>query len=202
MVLRVPQVFKELLYRTRCCPFVSCLFWFHGHTSEFERKWITKLKNVFHAHRMGSRALRTLLQGHWLSPIVSANIAAVCSILRTVNFWHRRGATFTAGPWISRIRSILSKAGFLEVTLFEWQHPLFGIVCCITGDLTQTSQHIVHMLREVWRRELFQSFLNHNRRDSRHLLQSGADYCETQVTMASSRASGHQRAVMVGQPIA
>ena len=85
-LLRVGQAFKELLYRTRCSPLVSWGLWFHGHTSNFERKWITKLKSVLKAQRMGSRALWTLLQGHWLSPFVSADIAAVCSFLRAVNF--------------------------------------------------------------------------------------------------------------------
>jgi hypothetical protein len=200
-LLRVGQAFKELLYRTRCSPLVSWGLWFHGHTSNFERKWITKLKSVLKAQRMGSRALWTLLQGHWLSPIVSADIAAVCSFLRAVNFWHRRGVTFDGGPWFSRIRRILMNAGFAETNPFVWQHDLFGTFRFITNNCTQTSQHLAHMLREVWRRGLFKSFLEHNRRDSRQLLQSGAEYCEAQVGKARktfSTATSHERAVMVG----
>lgn len=180
-LLRLGQAFKELLYRTRCSPLVSWGLWFHGHTSNFEWKWITKLKSVLTAQRMGSRALWTLLQGHWLSLIVSADIAAVCSLLRAVNFWHRRGVTFDGGPWFSRIRRILMNAGFAETNPFVWQHDLFGTVHFITSNCTQTSQHLAHMLREVWRRGLFKSFLEHDRRDSRQLLQSGAEYCEAQV---------------------
>jgi hypothetical protein len=202
MVLRVLRFFKELLYRTRCCLLVSRGFWFHGHTLAEQ----ILDRRIFHAQRMGSRAPWILLQGHWLSPIVSANIAAVCSSIRAVNFWHRRGDTFTRCPWISCILNIVLKACFLEVNLFVWQHPLFGIVRFTTRDFIQISisQHIAHMLREVWRRELFQPFFGNNRRDSSYLLQSGAGYCEPQLAMARrlfSRATSHQRAVMVGAAI-
>lgn len=155
MVLRVLQFFKELLYRTRCCLLVSWGFWFHGHTSraKFDRKWI----GAFFMHREWALGHRGW---HWLSPIVSANIAAVCSSIRSFNFWHRRGDTFTRCPWISCILNILLKACFLEVNPFVWQHPLFGIVRFTTRDFIQISisQHIAHMLREVWRCELFQPF--------------------------------------------
>ena len=92
-------------------------------------------------------------------------------------------------------------AGFAETNPFVWQHDLFGTVRFITSNCTQTSQHLAHMLREVWRRGLFKSFLEHNRRDSRQLLQSGAEYCEAQVGKSRktfSTVTSHERAVMVG----
>ena len=82
-----------------------------------------------------------------------------------------------------------------------WQHDLFGTVRFITNNCTQTSQHLAHMLWEVWRRGLFKSFLEHNRRDSRQLLQSGAEYCEAQVGKSRktfSTVTSHEKAVMVG----
>ena len=97
-----------------------------GHNPDFDSAWITQLKKVLGAHRMASRALWTLLQGHWVSPLLTANIACVSHFIRSLNFWHSRQVFVHDGAWVSRVRDILQKAGFEQIQFWSLQAPDLG----------------------------------------------------------------------------
>lgn len=172
-----------------------------GHNPDFDSAWITQLKKVLGAHRMASRALWTLLQGHWVSPLLAANIACVSHFIRSLNFWHSRQVFVHDGAWVSRVRDILQKAGFEQISFGHFRHPTWGDHQFCNQFWKQTSKNVAHQLREIWRKSLFVSFLAHSRRDSRALSDAGVVYNEKQV--ASTRrlyfsASSDQRAVLTG----
>ena len=175
-VLPMLRSFKEVLYRTRCQTIISWGCWMTGHNPDFDSAWITQLKKVLGAHRMASRALWTLLQGHWVSPLLTANIACVSHFIRSLNFWHSRQVFVHDGAWVSRVRDILQKAGFEQISFGHFRHPTWGDHQFCNQFWKQTSKNVAHQLREIWRKSLFVSFLAHSRRDSRALSDAGVVY--------------------------
>ena len=200
-VLPMSRSFKEVLYRTRCQTIISWGCWMTGHNPDFDSAWITQLKKVLGAHRMASRALWTLLQGHWVSPLLTANIACVSHFIRSLNFWHSRQVFVHDGAWVSRVRDILQKAGFEQISFGHFRHPTWGDHQFCNQFWKQTSKNVAHQLREIWRKSLFVSFLAHSRRDSRALSDAGVVYNEKQVASTPRlyfSASSDQRAVLTG----
>ena len=158
-VLPMSRSFKEVLYRTRCQTIISWGCWMTGHNPDFDSAWITQLKKVLGAHRMASRALWTLLQGHWVSPLLTANIACVSHFIRSLNFWHSRQVFVHDGAWVSRVRDILQKAGFEQISFGHFRHPTWGDHQFCNQFWKQTSKNVAHQLREIWRKSLFVFFL-------------------------------------------
>ena len=200
-VLPMSKTFKEFLYRTRCQTIISWGCWMTGHNPDFDRSWITQLKRVLGAHRMASRALWTLLQGHWVSPLLTANIACVSHFIRSLNFWHSRQVFVHRGAWVSRVRDILQKADFEQISFGHFRHPTWGDHQFCNEFWKQTSKNVAHQLRETWRKNLFDSFLAHSRRDSRTLNAAGVVYNEKRVALTRRlyfSASSDQRAVLTG----
>ena len=154
-----------------------------GHDPEFDRSWNTQLKRILGAHRMASRALWTLLQGHWVSPTLTADIACVSHYIRSLNFWHSRNVFIQRGTSVSRVRALCKKQA-LHISVLVTSDTRFGVTLgfCMT-QWKQTFKTLAHQLREVWRRALFNSFLSHSRRDSRSLNAAGVRYNEQQVTL-------------------
>ena len=70
----------------------------------------------------------TLLYGHWLCLMVSANIAAVCSFIRTPYLWHRRENALMMAMGSHASEAFMYKMAFRKLIL------LFGIinVLCLT----------------------------------------------------------------------
>lgn len=191
-VLPMTRGFKEFLSRTRCQTIISWGCWMQGHDPEFDRSWIMQLKRS-----MASRALWTLLQGHWVSSTLTADIACVSHYIRSVNFWHTRNVFIQRGTWVSHVRKIMQKAGFAHISFGHFRHPIWGDSRFCMTQWKQTFKTLAHQLREVWRRALFNSFLSHSRRDSRSLNAAGVRYNEQQVTLTRKiyfSASSDERA--------
>lgn len=119
--------------------------------------------------------------------------ATISNFIRAVNFWHGNWC----GAWASRVK----QAGFAEANLMHWMHPVLGNVHLTCNNWKRSSQQIVHVLRESWRKDLFTDFLQKDRRDARQLTATNVSYDEQQTTQARyilAQAGSDQRAVMIG----
>lgn len=125
-VLPMTRGFKEFLYRTSCQTIICWGCWMQGHDPEFDRSWNTQLKRILGAHRMASRALWTLLQGHWVSPTLTADIACVSHYIRIFKFLAQSTCFHPTWNMGFTCPNIMQKAGFAHISFGHFRHPIWG----------------------------------------------------------------------------
>lgn len=199
-IMPIDRSCKRKLFRSITSSLLSWGKWMLTCDKKFAYDWITRTKRcIGRFATCASRDLWQMLEGHWVDPAMNSGLAALSAFARAMRYWHQHDQTFTFGQWAQRIRLFLSD--------FDLQlHMLSHSVSSLEGlhfDLysVEDCKTLLHGLRESWRRRLFTSFLQHNRRDSSLLLEENIQYYEDRAAWARSRfqsGSSHARAVLVG----
>ena len=145
---------------------------------------------------MGSKPLRTILEGHRTDPQFWALQQSVEAAVRANNYrelrWHFSPSKF---GWQNALTEGLQKYEWSNIGPWIFEHPAEG-TCCILQD-----PDAMHKIRESWRRLNFQKFLTQDRRDSRALSNQLYDPLSCRLPRTLYEESGnHGRAVLVGLP--
>ena len=174
----VVVVTKEVLASTRALPRACWGVWFRQ--LEDSNKFGTQVKYAVQAHRNGSRNL-------WE---------------RGMRYWRDQGRQYQGGLWWISLVTSLRGLGF-RYTDGIFVHGTVGRITWpppVDADFAGWLERGRHLLREAFRRQHFQAFLDKDRRDSRQL-RDVAIYEEERVTRARTlyRKTRHAgRAVMLG----
>eukprot|EP00438_Fugacium_kawagutii_P020170 Skav220546 [mRNA] locus=scaffold761:61654:62358:- [translate_table: standard] len=145
---------------------------------------------------MGSKPLRTILEGHHADPIFSCLQQSIQAAQRAHKFRHLqwRDSSSSVG-WQHAIVDGLSNYGWQPLRPWVLQHPQEG-QCHVLQD----GESALHKFRESWRRFHFEQFLSQNRRDS-NMLRGQVSYDSKSCKLARSlyeSSDNHGRAVLVG----
>ncbi|CAE7238350.1 Pol [Symbiodinium sp. CCMP2592] len=199
--LPVPHAAKVALFRTRVSPLTSWGLWLQARNTQQDSKFTTRVKKVVGGvTTMASRHLWQLLEGHWTCPSFTASMSAAAAFIRAKAYWRRMGQTVRGGLWARRVAGIFEGLGFVPTRRDAWRLPGHPELQLWGQDTKAVVQRCCHALREAFRRQLLQSFLDRNRRDARALRRQ-VRYSEQQVKGAIrlyGQCDGHQRAVMIG----
>ena len=197
-----PPAFREDLFRTRIVPLLAWRAWWEPVDKQtLGEKWTTKLRKAFGVARAASRHLWKLLTGVHVEMGPATDIAGLRHFARAYAYWTGSGVELRRGRWRARAAMLMRRAGFREQrpglwrdsqgVLCRWEHPH------VKHDLDR----VAHKLRELSRKEQFQAFLLHPRREQAEAISAGVGYDEGICKVARalfSRASKEQRGVMLG----
>eukprot|EP00439_Symbiodinium_sp_Y106_P054458 s4338_g7.t1 len=197
-----PPAFREDLFRTRIVPLLAWRAWWEPVDKQtLGEKWATKLRKAFGVARAASRHLWKLLTGVHVEMGPATDIAGLRHFARAYAYWTGSGVELRRGRWRARAAMLMRRAGFREQrpglwrdsqgVLCRWEHPH------VKHDLDR----VAHKLRELSRKEQFQAFLLHPRREQAEAISAGVGYDEGICKVARalfSRASKEQRGVMLG----
>ena len=153
------------------------------------------------SHNQASSDLFFLLSGHGLHPEFSAAMQAysylATEVRRRARPWPARA---TRGTWLHTVRSWLLSLGWEEAGPWRWRHMELQTEIQWSQPLTSAdAAKEKHVLRESWRRVLFDQFLASSRRDAQAV--GNPAYDEVRVCRARQmfqRTDTHGRAVMFG----
>lgn len=152
-------------------------------------------------HIAGSPNLFFLLAGHGLHLGFAAGCHAFLHLASLVRQQPRPWPAASArGTWLGTVRSWLQTLKWREEGGWRWSHPNVDFVIdwsrAISDDIKSKEQHA---LRETWRRQQFQLFLDSGRRDA--TATHGSEYCESRckiVRQTFQSSSTHMRACLIG----
>ncbi|CAE7709102.1 Pol [Symbiodinium sp. CCMP2592] len=126
------------------------------------QQWYRK---AFYVHRVGSPDLQLILDGHGLQFSFVANAQSLWEFYRSIG----PSSTWSGkeGTWYGHVRRFLEGLGWhcpLQVHPWAWQHAELGFQAVLgaPGQL----RGFQHQVRETWRYQRYQAFLNSNRRDA------------------------------------
>ena len=142
-----------------------------------------------------------LLAGHGLHLGFAAGCDAFLHLASLVRQQPRPWPAASArGTWLGTVRSWLQTLKWREEGGWRWSHPNVDFVIdwsrAISDDIKSKEQHA---LRETWRRQQFQLFLDSGRRDA--TATHGSEYCESRckiVRQTFQLSSTHMRACLIG----
>lgn len=187
---------RRALYRSRVIPIITWGAWLKPLPARVAKEVSRLYRSLSRGHPMGSKPLRTIMEGHHADPIFSCLQQSIQAAQRAHKFrrlrW--RGSPPLAG-WQHAIVDCLSKYGWEPLQHWVLQHPQEG-----RCHVLQDGESAMHKFRESWRRFLFEQFLSQNRRGS-NLLRGQVLYDSKSCKQARSlyESSGnHGRAVLVG----
>ena len=200
-LLHVPVAVRRRFFRILCASKASWGWIFRAPAARFARPMRAVCKRISFCHPMGSPPLQQLFEGHRADPRVTAALSACTTLHRVLPTAHVAW-TFRPqhGTWLGRVRLALQAWQWQEVAPFHWAHASLGNMHWTRADSPQVRARVAHLLRESWRRTLFDRFLAQPRRDALQL-RFVATYSEPQVQRARAlfeRSDQHVRAVMVG----
>lgn len=100
--------------------------------------------------------------------------------------------TIHKGQWHNSVKAFLHQHGFQTTNHFRFTHPM--LVCDFLQD---DSEHLLgrvaHLLREIFRKGNFDTFLHSGRRDAAILRATQVQYVENRAKKASNRGSSVAR---------
>ena len=162
----LPLNVRRELWRTRIVPRAS---WGHifssprEHGEQHAEDLLSLLKQVTFSHRIGSKPLRLLLEGH----VMCTGFMAGMNCLRTWRACGRAEALARqtgAGDWFRHVIDFLAGHG--------WRHEADATFVADgqrVDFLTEGPAAADHKVRLQWRKHLFRRFVGANRRDSQAL---------------------------------
>ena len=197
-----PPAFREDLFRARIAPLLAWRAWWEPvdeHT--LGEQWTTKLRKAFGVAKAVSRHLWKLLTGVHVEMGPAIDVAGLTHFARACAYWLGSGVALRRGRWHARAAVLMSGAGFQEQRPGLWQDS-HGVVCrWEQPHMKPDMDRVAHMLRELRRREQFQAFLHHARREQAEALSAGVVYdegvCKTARALYA-KATKEQRRVMLG----
>lgn len=187
---------RRALYRSRVMPLVTWGALLRPLPARVVKQVSQLYRSLSRGHPMGSKPLRTILEGHHADSSFLSLHQSVQAAQRAHKFrrlrW--RNSPSPAG-WQHALVRGLSEYGWTPQRNWILQHPQEG-QCNILHD----GAAVLHKVRESWRRSLFAEFLSQKRRDSNLLRQQvGYDHMSCKVARCLYESSGnHGRAVLVG----
>ena len=123
----------------------------------------TKIKRCSGCHQSASVDLWVLLTGHGLSVEFCSGFQAFSYLAKQI---HRRPRQWQPRPrrgtWVHRVQRWLASLGWTSVAPWMWNHPRQNWNLNLQNPITERD---AHEIRESWRWQRFQSFLNSSRRD-------------------------------------
>ena len=140
-------------------------------------------KAAVQGHSVGSTELIRLLDGHQADACYTAGQAALSHLWRCWQSGFRQLWTLRAvrGTWQGRVREFLQKLGWTSTGPWAWSHPSGGAFA-FDGRGSDRRRGL-HLVRETWRRQQFESFLQSSRRGSGELCAAGARYSQGCLSM-------------------
>ena len=124
----------------------------------------TKIKRCSGCHQSASVDLWVLLTGHGLSVEFCSGFQAFSYLAKQI---HRRPRQWQPRPrrgtWVHRVQKWLASLGWTSVAPWMWNHPRQNWNLNLQNPITERD---AHEIRESWRWQRFQSFLNSSRRDA------------------------------------
>lgn len=164
----VPLQVRRSLYRTRVIPKACWGWWFHDFPTKAVNSLFNMFRKVAYVHKMCSRDLRVMLEGHMFCPSIMALSASVREFRVAV----ANGLPWATGKWFNRISSAFCGLGWSKGIGSTWDHPHEN-----SFDLLNDHKGLVlHQIRESWRRARWQGFLAKKRRDSAQFRQARVPY--------------------------
>ena len=155
---------RRSLYRSRVIPLLTWRVWMRSLPQDVVKDTRRLYRCLSRGHPMGSKPLRTILEGHRTDPQFWALQQSVEAAVRANNYrelrWHFSPSKF---GWQNAITEGLQEYEWRNIGPWIFEHPAEG-TCCILQD-----PDAMHKIRESWRRLNFQNFLTQDRRDSRAL---------------------------------
>ena len=154
---------KEFLWRTRILPKITWGWWLSEVPKAIQNKVFADFRKVAAVHKMASKHLRMMLNGHALSfpfMILQQSISA----LRAAGLAGLQWAAGT-GMWIQSVQSTLHLWGWTIVAPWQWHHFYEGTIWLLQDDKAESE----HKLRESWRRFCWDNFCAQERRGRRQL---------------------------------
>ena len=184
---------REHLYRTRVVPKITWGWWVNPIPPFILDRIFSDFRRVGKVHKMASKYLRILLNGH----AFSCNFMALQQSLKALRTAGLAGFSWVNGngSWIQRVNTTLTDWDWSNIAPWQWQHPHEGQI-----DLLRQEHNVtLHRLRESWRRKCWESFCSQNRRDSRmfQLAPFSTHRCKAACDLFG-KTSQHGRAVLTG----
>ena len=189
----IPLTIRRELWRTRIVPRASWGHLMAPPSGVCLKNLVATFKQVACSHKMGSTALRRLLEGHVMDVHFMAG-------MHSIRAWRKTGRAealaqhLSAGTWFKGVVQFLNEHG--------WRHVAQGTFVtegCRLDLLAEEPAKADHKVRNQWRKTLFQEFCSASRRDSQMLRRWR--FNEKQVAQARvlyQGASQEGRAVMLG----
>ena len=181
-----------ILWRTRVITKASWGWLFRRPTTR-QQDQINRLHaQIFPGQRMGSRALRAMLEGN----------AANFTFMAHYQSWQAFARTIThqslTSPWHHTLNQWLCSLDWSPARPGTWTHPHLPTLNARGPPKCQE-----HLLRESWRRYLHKQYLQSNRRETPTLQRW--QYTEQQCQIARTlydepTSTPHHRAVLIGAP--
>ena len=186
-LLSVSFVCKMHLLRSRVGAVATWGRWIHPVRETESFRMASEMKRAVKAHTAGSRNLWELLQGHFTNLKFLALQNSFTYLVRALRFWQEQGSQYSGGAWFTQLRAGLLSMGFSQLgnifmhaqhgQSFQWPWSR------ASGDFEKWLGQAQHALRETWRREHFNRFLAHRRRDVEQL-RASESYHELTVKKA------------------
>ena len=186
---------RRALYRSRVIPLLTWGAWLRPLPACVAKEVNSMYRSLSRGHSMGSKPLRTILEGHCADPAFWALHQSLQAAARAHRFrplrWRDSPSSF---GWQRALVKGLGDFGWSPVRPWVLEHPIEGRCRILeAGDA-------LHKVRESWRRKLFHDFLQQDRRDSRSLRQV-AQYDTFSCRLARTfyeESGNHVRSVLVG----
>ncbi|CAE7729929.1 unnamed protein product, partial [Symbiodinium necroappetens] len=189
----IPLTIRRELWRTRIVPRASWGHLMAPPSGVCLKNLVATFKQVACSHKMGSTALRRILEGHVMDVHFMAG-------MHSIRAWRKTGRAealaqhLSAGTWFMGVVQFLNEHG--------WRHEAQGTFVtegCRLDLLADEPAKADHKVRNQWRKTLFQEFCSASRRDSQMLRRWR--FNEKQIAQARvlyQGASQEGRAVMLG----
>ena len=181
---------NRILWRTRIIPKASWGWLFRKPTKHHQAQLNHIYRQIFPGQRLGSRALKDMLEGHTMNFTFMAHYNSWKAFANTIT--HQ---SFTS-PWYHTLDHWLQSLGWLPAADGSWTHAALSPLTA-HGPAPQQE----HLIRESWRRCLHHQYLRSARREA-HTMRHWT-YREPHCQMArtlydESTSTPHHRAVLTG----
>ena len=186
----LPLNVRSNLFRTRIIPKVSWGWLFRDFRIQDLNRIFKVFRKIAYIHRMASRDLRVLLEGHAFCPRFVAFGASLKALKTAVSLGFCR-----VGSWPKRVDKVLQEFGWTSPNPLCWWHASEGSIDLVSDNIDQ----IMHKVRNSWRRLRWISFLNKGRRDSAVLAHFGFNISRYKLAAKAFQVGdNHDRAVLTG----
>ena len=186
----LPLNVRTNLFRTRIIPKVSWGWLFRDFRIQDLNRIFKVFRKIAYIHRMASRDLRVLLEGHAFCPRFVAFGASLKALKTAVSLGLCR-----IGSWPERVNKVLQEFGWTRPDPLCWWHASEGSIHLVSDNIDQ----IMHKVRNSWRRLRWNSFLNKGRRDSAILGHFGFNISRYKLAAKAFQVGdNHVRAVLTG----
>ena len=189
----IPLDIRRDLWRTRVVVKASWGHLLRPPREDLLKKFEGLFKQVVYSHRMGSVALRQILEGH-------AMHVGFASGIHCLRAWRKCGMTRAlaqdrrAGTWFGNVVTFLQEHGWQHEAGVVFRSPNHRIDC-----MTDEPGHVDHAVRTQWRRMLHARFCAAERRDARALTHWQFNEAQTKKAIQLYQgATAEGKAVMLG----